>query len=232
MIGQGGSATVFEATDLTLERNVAVKVLHPKLSSDPAFLERFRSEARAAAGLSHPNVMAVHDWGEDDRGDSTLPYLVMELLEGGSLRAMLDEGVVASPSQAIQIGLDACRGLNYAHTEGLVHRDITPANLLFGSDGRLRIADFGLAKALADSGWTESGKDLVGTARYASPEQAQGLRLAPASDVYSLGLILVEALSGSVPFSADTMLGTLTARSKPMSQSPMCRRSWERYLPP
>ena len=212
MIGQGGSATVFEATDLTLERNVAVKVLHPKLSSDPAFLERFRSEARAAAGLSHPNVMAVHDWGEDDRGDSTLPYLVMELLEGGSLRAMLDEGVVASPSQAIQIGLDACRGLNYAHTEGLVHRDITPANLLFGSDGRLRIADFGLAKALADSGWTESGKDLVGTARYASPEQAQGLRLAPASDVYSLGLILVEALSGSVPFSADTMLGTLTAR--------------------
>lgn len=212
IIGQGGSATVFEATDLTLERNVAVKVLHRKLSSDPTFLKRFRNEAKAAAALSHPNVMAVHDWGEDERDDSKLPYLVMELLDGGSLRAMLDNGTVLSPSQVIQVGLDACRGLNYAHGEGLVHRDITPANLLFGSDGRLRIADFGLAKALADSGWTEPGKDLVGTARYASPEQAQGLRLAASSDVYSLGLILVEALSGSVPFSADTLLGTLTAR--------------------
>ena len=211
-IGRGGSATVFEATDLTLERNVAVKVLHRQLSSDPAFLERFRNEARAAAGLSHPNVMAIHDWGEDQRGDETLPFLVMELLEGGSLRSMLDAGTALSPSQAIQVGLDACRGLNYAHNEGLVHRDITPANLLFGNDGRLRIADFGLAKALADSGWTESGKDLVGTARYASPEQAQGLRLTAASDVYSLGLILIEAVSGSIPFSADTMLGTLTAR--------------------
>ncbi len=211
-IGQGGSATVFEATDLTLERNVAVKVLHRTLSSDPAFLERFRNEARAAAALSHANVMAVYDWGEDVRGDTTMPFLVMELLEGGSLRSMLDGGAVLSPSQAIQVGLDACRGLNYAHSEGLVHRDITPANLLFDDDGRLNIADFGLAKALADSGWTEPGKDLVGTARYASPEQAQGMRLSEASDVYSLGLILVEALSGSVPFSADTMLGTLTAR--------------------
>ena len=206
-IGRGGSATVFEALDTSLERHVAVKVLHTALSHDPAFLERFRSEARAAAALSHPNVMAVHDWGEDQ-----VPFLVMELFDGGSMRAMLDKDVVLSPSQAIQTGLDACRGLNYAHGEGLVHRDITPANLMFGLDGRLHIADFGLAKALAESGWTDPGKDLVGTARYASPEQAQGLRLTGASDVYSLGLILVEGLSGSVPFSADTMLGTLTAR--------------------
>ncbi len=211
-IGQGGSATVFEATDLSLERNVAVKVLHSQLSSDPAFLDRFRNEARAAAALSHPNVMAVYDWGEDESGEIVMPYLVMELLDGGSMRSLLDDGNVLSPSQVIQVGLDACRGLNYAHSEGLVHRDITPANLLFDSEGRLNIADFGLAKALADSGWTEPGKDLVGTARYASPEQAQGMRLAASSDVYSLGLILVEALSGSVPFSADTMLGTLTAR--------------------
>ena len=198
--------------DTSLNRKVAVKVLHRQLSSDPKFLERFRSEARAAAALSHPNVMAVHDWGDDSASGEDVPFLVMELLAGGSLRAMLDTDLVFSPSQAIQTGLDACRGLNYAHGQDLVHRDITPANLLFGDDGRLRIADFGLAKALAESGWTEPGKDLVGTARYASPEQAQGLRLTPASDVYSLGLILVEALSGSVPFSADTLLGTLTAR--------------------
>ena len=151
--------------------------------------------------------MAVYDWGEDE-----VPFLVMELLSGGTLRSMLDEGAVLTPSQTIAVGLDACRGLHYAHSQDLVHRDITPANLLFGDDLRLRIADFGLARALAESGWTEPGKDLVGTARYASPEQAQGLRLTAASDVYSLGLILVEALSGSVPFSADTMLGTLTAR--------------------
>jgi serine/threonine protein kinase len=211
-IGRGGSATVFEAEDTSLERRVAIKVLHRQLSSDPAFLDRFRAEARSAAALSHPNVMAVHDWGQDDAVDGEVPFLVMELLDGGSLRAILDDGAVLSPSQAIQTGLDACRGLNYAHNEGLVHRDITPANLIFSSDGRLHIADFGLARALAESGWTEPGKDLVGTARYASPEQAQGLRLTGASDVYSLGLILVEALSGSVPFSADTMLGTLTAR--------------------
>lgn len=206
-IGRGGSATVFQAADLTLHRHVAVKVLHRNLSSDPKFLERFRSEARSAASLSHPNVMAVHDWGEDD-----VPFLVMEMLAGGSLRSMLDAGAVLTPSQTIALGLDACRGLQYAHAQNLVHRDITPANLLFGDDSRLRIADFGLARALAESGWTETGKDLVGTARYASPEQAQGMRLSGASDVYSLGLILVEALSGSVPFSADTMLGTLTAR--------------------
>ena len=193
--------------DLTLERRIAVKVLHRNLSSDAKFLERFRSEARSAASLSHPNVMAVHDWGEDE-----VPFLVMELLDGGSMRSMLDEGAVLTPSQTISVGLDAFRGLHYAHSQDLVHRDITPANLIFGQDARLRIADFGLARALAESGWTESGKDLVGTARYASPEQAQGRRLEGSSDVYSLGLILVEALSGSVPFSADTMLGTLTAR--------------------
>lgn len=206
-IGSGGSATVFEAIDLSLERRVAVKVLHRKLSSDGNFLERFRKEARSAASLSHPNVLAVHDWGEDD-----VPFLVMELLSGGSMRSMLDTGAVLTPSQAISVGLDACRGLHYAHSQDLVHRDVTPANLIFGSESRLRVADFGLARAFAESGWTEPGKDLVGTARYASPEQAQGLRLDASSDVYSLGLVLVEALSGSVPFSADTMLGTLTAR--------------------
>lgn len=206
-IGRGSSATVFEALDKTLERRVAVKVLHPRLASDPAFLERFRDESRAVAALSHPNVMAVHDWGEDG-----VPYLVTELLAGGSLRAILDEGVSLTPSQTIGLGLEACRGLNYAHGEGLVHRDITPANLLYDDKGRLRIADFGLAKAIAASGWTSQGADLVGTARYASPEQASGQRLTKLSDVYSLGLILVEALSGSTPFSADTLLGTLTAR--------------------
>lgn len=211
-IGRGSSATVFEALDTRLERRVAVKVLHRELASDQAFLDRFADEARAAASLKHSNVMSVHDWGEDEIDGETVPFLVLELLEGGSLRAMLDEGVVCSPSQVIAFGIDACRALNYAHNQGLVHRDITPANLMFTELGTLKIADFGLARALSDSGWTEPGKTLVGTARYASPEQAQGLNLGPESDVYSLGLILIESLSGSVPFSADTLLGTLAAR--------------------
>lgn len=214
-IGRGSSATVFEAEDTSLQRNVAVKVLHRELSSDQGFLDRFAQEARSAASLSHSNVMSVHDWGEDeaaDLGGGSVPFLVLELLEGGSLREMLDEGAVCSPSQVIAFGIDACRALHYAHGQGLVHRDVTPANLMFTEEGTLKVADFGLARALAESGWTEPGKTLVGTARYSSPEQAQGLRLTAASDVYSLGLVLIEALSGSVPFSADTLLGTLTAR--------------------
>lgn len=211
-IGRGSSANVYEGFDRRLERPVAVKVLHRQLSSDQAFLDRFKNEARSAASLKHSNIMSVHDWGEDTVDGEPVPYLVMELLEGGSMRAMLDQGAVFSPSQVIAFGIDACRALHHAHKEGIVHRDIAPANLMFTVDGTLKIADFGLARALADSGWTEPGKTLVGTARYASPEQAQGQNLTASSDVYSLGLILIEALSGSAPFSADTLLGTLTAR--------------------
>ncbi len=205
-IGRGGSATVYLAEDSSLQRKVAVKVLHEALAADESFLARFRSEARAAASMSHPHVLAVHDWSDEE-----VPFLVMEYLGGGSLRSLLDTGTLLSPSQAISVGLEACRGLHYAHRENLVHRDIKPANLLFGDDARLRIADFGLARAIADAGWTEPG-NIVGTARYASPEQAQGNRLTAASDVYSLGLVLIEALTGEVPFSADTNIGMLMAR--------------------
>ena len=188
-IGSGASAQVFLADDTRLRRRVAVKLLHAGLADDDGFLRRFRAEAQAAAALNHPNIVAVYDWGEDEG----TPYLVTEYLAGGSLRAMLDQGVRLSPSQALLVGLEATRALDYAHRRGFVHRDIKPANLLFGEDERLRVADFGLARALAEAAWTEPAGAVLGTARYASPESARGEAVDGRADVYSLGLVLIEA---------------------------------------
>ncbi|MGI8936979.1 MAG: protein kinase domain-containing protein [Iamia sp.] len=213
-IGRGASAQVFVADDVRLRRQVAVKVLHDALADDQEFLRRFRTEAQAAAALNHPHVMAVYDWGQDN---DEIPWIVTEYLGGGSLRALLDRGHRLTPSQALVVGLQAARGLDYAHQRGFVHRDVKPANLLFDDDGRLRIADFGLARALAEAAWTEPQGAVVGTARYASPEQAQGSALTGRADVYSLALVLVETVTGEVPFATDTTLGTLMARvGKPL----------------
>jgi len=207
-IGVGASARVFLADDVTLRRRVAVKVLHDALADDDAFLRRFRAEAHAAASLNHPHVLGVYDWGHDE-----VPFLVTEYLAGGSLRAILSSGTLLTPSQGLLVGLEAGRGLEYAHGEGLVHRDIKPANLLFGAGARLRIADFGLARALAEAGWTEPDSSMIGTVRYAAPEQARGEKVGPAADVYALALVINEAISGEVPFVCDTAVATLMARA-------------------
>jgi serine/threonine-protein kinase len=216
-LGVGASAHVYVAEDVNLKRRVAIKVLHPALAADGGFLRRFRAEARAVGSLRHPNILTVFDWGED-RG---APYLVMELLEGGSLRSMLDRGTLLSPAQAAAVGADAARALDYAHRRGIVHRDIKPANLIFDDDGRVRVADFGLARALAEATWTEPAGAVVGTARYAAPEQARGQKLDDRADVYSLALVLIEAITGAVPFASDTTLGTLMARvERPLVSPP------------
>jgi len=207
-IGVGASARVFLADDVTLRRRVAVKVLHDALAEDDAFLRRFRAEAHAAASLNHPHVLGVYDWGHDE-----VPFLVTEYLAGGSLRAILSSGTLLTPSQGLLVGLEAGRGLDYAHGEGLVHRDIKPANLLFGEGARLRIADFGLARALAEAGWTEPDGSMIGTVRYAAPEQARGQKVGPPADVYALALVINEVISGEVPFVADTAVATLMARA-------------------
>jgi len=207
-LGSGASAHVYAAWDTTLQRRVAIKVLHPGLAEDEGFLRRFRAEAQSAAALAHAHVLAVHDWGEDARG----PFLVMEYLGGGSLRDMFDDGRRLSVSQAVVVGLQAAEGLAYAHGRGFVHRDVKPANLLFDDEGRLRIADFGLARALAEAALTEPAGATVGTARYAAPEQALGRAVDGRADVYSLALVLYEAVTGSVPFAAETTIATLMAR--------------------
>jgi beta-lactam-binding protein with PASTA domain/tRNA A-37 threonylcarbamoyl transferase component Bud32 len=207
-LGTGASAHVFLAEDVSLQRRVAVKVLQPGLAHDESFLKRFRAEARSVASLNHPNILRVFDWGEDADG----PYLVLEYLHGGSLRDVLDRQFRLSHAQAARIGAEAAQGLAYAHARGLVHRDVKPANMLFDEEGRVRIADFGVARALAEAAWTEPAGAMVGTARYASPEQAEGRPVDGRADVYSLGLVLYESLTGEVPFVTDTTVGTLMAR--------------------
>ena len=216
-LGTGASAHVFLAEDVSLQRHVAVKVLQPGLATDEAFLKRFRAEARSVASLNHPHVLRVFDWGEDTDG----PYLVLEYLGGGSLRDLLDRGSLLSHSQAAQLGTEVAQGLAYAHARGLVHRDIKPANLLFDEEGRVRVADFGVARALAEAAWTEPAGAMVGTARYISPEAAEGKHVDGRADVYSLALVLYEAVTGSVPFVTDTTMGTLAARiGQPLPHDP------------
>src|SRR5271155_4706532 len=207
-LGTGASAHVYLAEDVSLQRNVAVKVLQPGLATDATFLKRFGAEARSVASLNHPHVLRVFDWGEDADG----PYLVLEYLGGGTLRDLLDRGFRLSHAQAAALGAEVARGLAYAHARGLVHRDIKPANLLFDEEARVRIADFGVARALAEAAWTEPAGAMVGTARYISPVAAEGKHVDGRADVYSLALVLYECLTGDVPFVSDTTLGTLMAR--------------------
>jgi serine/threonine-protein kinase len=215
-IGTGASGRVFLADDVRLRRRVAVKVLHSGLAGDAGFLRRFRAEAQMAAALHHPHVMAVYDWGED----GGVPFMVLELLKGGSLRSLLDADERLSPSQASHVGRQVAAALRYAHARGLVHRDIKPANLLFDEHGIVRVADFGLARALAEASWTEPAGTVVGTARYAAPEQASGGAVDGRADLYSLGVVLVEAVTGEVPVIGETAISTLTARATRPIEAP------------
>jgi beta-lactam-binding protein with PASTA domain len=216
-LGTGSSAHVYLAEDVSLQRHVAVKVLQPGLAADEAFLKRFRAEARSVASLNHPHVLRVFDWGEDNDE----PYLVLEYLGGGSLRDLLDRDIRLTHAQAAVLGAEVAQGLAYAHVRGLVHRDVKPANLLFDEEGRVRIADFGVARALAEAAWTEPAGAMVGTARYISPEAAEGKPVDGRADVYSLALVLYEAVTGTVPFVADTTMGTLAARiGQPLPHDP------------
>ncbi|MDQ1532827.1 MAG: eukaryotic-like serine/threonine-protein kinase, partial [Actinomycetota bacterium] len=207
-VGTGASGRVYLAEDTRLKRRVAVKVLHAALAEDTAFLRRFRAEAQLAASLHHPHIVTVHDWGDDE-----MPFMVLELLEGGSLRAMLAQGSHLTVSQAARVGRDVASALEYAHARGVLHRDIKPANLLFDEHGIVRVADFGLARALAEASWTEPAGAVVGTARYAAPEQVTGAPLDGRADLYSLAVVLIEAVTGTVPAIADTAIGTLAART-------------------
>jgi serine/threonine protein kinase len=199
-LGKGGMAIVYRARDTMLERSVTVKILREKYSRDPAFQERFRQEARAAANLSHPNIVTVHDFGLD-KGQL---FIVMEYVPGTDLKALIKQRGRFTPEEAVPLLIQACAGLGYAHRAGLVHCDVKPQNMLVTPDMRLKVTDFGIARALSTIHPTEKSEVVWGSPQYFSPEQASGAAPSPASDVYSLGVIMYEMLTGLLPFHADT----------------------------
>jgi serine/threonine-protein kinase len=209
MLAQGGMAEVWLAVDLTLDRKVAVKWLKPSLATDPVVAERFRREAIAAASLNHPNIVAVHDVFEQDGRQA----VVMQLVEGKSLRQVLDTQKRLSPELTCHIGTCVAAALDHAHAAGFVHRDVKPGNIMMTSDGRVLLTDFGIAKGLqsAEADLT-SDNIMMGTAKYLSPEQVRGKKLDGRADLYSLGLVLYECLAGRVPFLGETDADTALAR--------------------
>src|ERR687891_2410397 len=206
VLGRGGMAEVYHAHDTRLGRTVAVKTLRVDLARDPSFQARFRREAQSAASLNHPAIVAVYDTAEEsDNEGHLLPYIVMEYVEGRTLRDILREGRKILPERALEITADVLSALDYSHRAGIVHRDIKPANVMLTPNGQVKVMDFGIARAVADSSATMTQTAAVlGTAQYLSPEQARGEPVDARSDIYSTGCLLYELLTGRPPFVGDS----------------------------
>jgi eukaryotic-like serine/threonine-protein kinase len=213
-LGGGGMADVFLCEDLTLGRHVALKVLLKRFHDDPNFVERFRREAKAAAGLNHPNLVSIYDWGEVDH----TYFIVMEYVEGETLKDLVRRLGRLSGNEAVQLTLQLLAAVAFAHRHGIVHRDIKPQNVMLDRDGNVKVMDFGIARA-GDSGMTEAGS-ILGTAQYLAPEQARGLPVDGRSDLYSVGIVLYEMLTGTVPFKGDSAVTVALKHVNEMASEP------------
>jgi beta-lactam-binding protein with PASTA domain/tRNA A-37 threonylcarbamoyl transferase component Bud32 len=205
VVGRGGMAEVYRARDIRLDRIVAVKTLREDLARDATFQARFRREAQSAASLNHPSIVAVYDTGEDNAGPEPVPYIVMEYVDGRTVRDLLREDRRLLPERALEITDGVLRALDYSHRNGIVHRDIKPANVMITRSGEIKVMDFGIARAVSDAQATMTQTaQVIGTAQYLSPEQARGERVDARSDLYSAGCLLYELLTGRPPFIGDS----------------------------
>jgi serine/threonine-protein kinase len=204
ILGFGGMSEVHLARDQRLHRDVAIKVLRADLARDPSFYLRFRREAQNAAALNHPAIVAVYDTGEAETPNGPLPYIVMEYVEGVTLRDIVHSEGPMPTKRAIEVIADACQALNFSHQHGIIHRDVKPANIMISKAGAVKVMDFGIARALADANSVTQTAAVIGTAQYLSPEQARGEKVDSRSDVYSLGCVLYEMLTGEPPFVGDS----------------------------
>src|SRR5918999_4032772 len=215
-IDAGGMAVVYKATDEILGRSVAVKIMHPALAADPSFAQRFRGEAQNAARLSHPNIVTVYDYGESN--DQL--YIVMELCDGTPLRALLDRFGRLDPPTARHVTRGVAAALDHAHSKGIIHRDIKPENVLLTPDGQVKVVDFGIAKALGPQAANLTTDRPIGTVAYVAPEQISGAGVDGRVDVYALGAMTYEMLTGRPPFSGDTPQAVAAARLREPTLSP------------
>ncbi|MCI0686719.1 MAG: Stk1 family PASTA domain-containing Ser/Thr kinase [Sporichthyaceae bacterium] len=221
VLGRGGMAEVHMGRDIRLGRNVAVKTLRADLSGDATFQARFRREAQSAASLNHPAIVAVYDTGEDTIDGMSLPYIVMEYVEGSTLRDLLQSGRRLLPERAIEITAGVLQALEYSHRNGIVHRDIKPGNVMLTRSGAVKVMDFGIARAVADVGATMTATSaVIGTAQYLSPEQAKGEHVDARSDLYSAGCLLYELLTGRPPFVGDSPVSVAYQHVRETAQPP------------
>ncbi|MGA0312372.1 MAG: serine/threonine-protein kinase, partial [Ilumatobacteraceae bacterium] len=204
VVSVGATATVIDGVERSSGAAVTVRVINPALCSDPGFPEEFRLAIRPVRALDHPNIATVLATAMVDTDRGAAGCIVTEALTGGSLRDLLDRGRLLSPSQALALGLDVCRALHLAHSRGLVHTEVTPSKIMFGDEGRARLVDLGLAGLLGRRAWVDPSSLDNHVVRYSAPEQATTLDPSSAADIYALGLVLVEAVTGSVPFDAGS----------------------------